>query len=84
MTDGVVCRLVKQIDGKVIEECTISTNEFGWCKSRTSTGEDKWFKSKSELTDYIEAKLRLDFEFEGKLNLPEKVVSRYAAFTEDI
>ena len=86
MIDGtVVCRLVKKKGGlKITKAWTIWCNEHGWCKARSDQGIDKWFKTKSDLLSFIDARKAQRFQIEGELNLPETVVSRYAAYTEDI
>ena len=86
MIDGtVVCRLVKKKKGlKVTKAFTIWINEFGWCKARSDTGIDLWFKTLADLEKFIEARKEQRYKIEGELNMPEKVVSRYSAYTEEI
>ena len=86
MLDGsIVCRLVKKKKGlKITKGITIWTNPLGWCKARTDKGIDKWFKSMNELQAYIEERLLKNYEIDGPLIMPERVVSYYQIYTEEI
>ena len=80
MIDGtIVCRLVKKKKGlKVVKAFTVWSNEFGWCKARSDTGIDIWFKTVDAVTEFIEARQKQRYKIEGELNMPEKVVSRHS------
>ena len=71
-------------NSKIRDTFRIFMNELGWCKGHSDkTGKDFYFESLSALTSKIEALEKIRYQLHTG-QLPEKIVSRYAAFTEEI
>ena len=70
--------------GKLKDTFRIYLNPLGWCKGRSDkTGKDFYFDSLSLLHKKIEGLKQVRYKLASG-EVPSKVISRYAAYTEDI
>ena len=79
-----VATLVKTRGKRIQDTYRIYVNELGWCKGRSDkTGVSKVFSSLNELNDKVNALYQNRYSLDTGA-LPERVVSQYAAYTEEI
>ena len=79
-----VCTFTKTRNRKLRDTFRIYINELGWCKAHSDKhGKDYYFESKNALDDKL-AGLRQVNYIMASGDIPVKIISRYAAFIEEI
>jgi hypothetical protein len=79
-----ICTFTKYRNGKLRDTFRIYTNELDWCKGHSDkTGKDFYFESQSSLNKKLEGLQKIRYSLASG-ELPKRIVSRYAAFTEEI